>query len=96
MIALFSFLLDMILVYRDVLEAQNSTEWGGMEVVCNIRNNKRLFFTFIVVGQEAECGRAEISCSSEFPCFLMDREWLCRWPLGGLLGGMKIREVGRQ
>jgi len=74
MIALFSFLLDMILVYRDVLEAQNSTEWGGMEVVCSIRNNKRLFFTFIVVGQEAECGQAEISCHSEFPCFLMGRE----------------------
>ena len=79
MIALFSFLLDMILVYRDVLEAQNSTEWGGMEVVCSIRNNKRLFFTFIVVGQEAECGRAEISCSSEFLAF--------SWIGSGFVGG---------
>lgn len=53
MIALFIFSLDIISVYQDVLEAQNSTSWGGMEVVCRIRNNKRLFFTFIVIGQEA-------------------------------------------
>lgn len=29
MIALFSFLIDMILVCQNVLEAQNSTELGG-------------------------------------------------------------------
>lgn len=53
----------------------------------------RLFFTFTVVGQEAECGQ-----SWRFPAALsslafMDREWPCPWPLGGLLGGIKIREV---